>query len=82
MKENMRTLSFWDWLISLSMVISSFINLPSNSIISFFFIIENDTPLYVHKYVHMYIYPISLIHSSVEGICAVSKVWLLWIVLQ
>jgi hypothetical protein len=40
MRENVWSLSFWNWLISPDMLISSSIYLPTNNIISFFFMSE------------------------------------------
>jgi hypothetical protein len=51
-------LSFWVWLVSLSMVISNSIHLPANSIISFFY--EEENPI-------VCIRNIFFIHSSVVG---------------
>jgi hypothetical protein len=59
MRENMWPLSFRTWLISLHIMISSSIYLPANDIVSFFFISEN--------YSIMYVYHIFLIHSLVVG---------------
>ena len=39
-KEIIRPLVFWDWLISLSMILSKFIHLPENAIILFLFMTE------------------------------------------
>jgi hypothetical protein len=59
MRENVQYLSFLDWLISLTMMISGSTHFPANDIISFFFIAE--------EYFKVYICHNFIIHSSVDG---------------
>lgn len=59
MKENMCCLSFKLWPISLSIMISSCIHIPANSMISIFFIAKQNS--IVSRY------HICLIHSPAEG---------------
>jgi hypothetical protein len=40
MRKNMQSFSFWTWLISLNMMSSNFIHLPSNHTVSFFLMAE------------------------------------------
>jgi hypothetical protein len=52
MRENMWSLSFWTWLISLNMTTFSFIHLPINITISFFLWLKN---MILHLYTYVYI---------------------------
>jgi hypothetical protein len=64
-RENIQTVLLWVWLTSVNMIISS-IHLPANSIISYFIPLNGWIILcYISMYLHISIYHISLIHSSV-----------------
>ena len=68
-------LSFYAWLISLSMIISRSMHVASNDIISFLFCDWVISSLYIHTHTHMHTYicvhvcacHIFFIHSSING---------------
>jgi hypothetical protein len=81
MSENRWYLAFWTWLISLRMMLFSFIHFHTNKIILLFCMSLwlNNIPWYIHTYMicifdtykcvyiytHIYLYNIFFIHSSV-----------------
>jgi hypothetical protein len=77
MSENMQYFSFWAWLISLNMMISSSIFFPANNTVSFFMWII----FYVNNYPPCIYITFFLSVHWLLGTYADSITWLLWIVL-